>query len=68
LQIAEALVALLDAEQSAPRLHKRISKWGERDKIEVIRQVDDDGDPVGPKRFRLGDVIDALAGEARVAS
>lgn len=63
MRLAEAVVAMLDTELSVPRLHKRISKWGERDRIQVLRRVDSDGDEVGPKRFRLGDVLDALASE-----
>lgn len=65
MRLAEALVALLDTEQSVPRLHKRISKWGERGQIEALRQADPDGDPVGPKRFRLGDVVDLLQSEGQ---
>lgn len=60
MRLAEAVVALVDTEQSVPRLHKRISKWGERERITSIRKLDDEGDPVGPKRFRLGEVLDAL--------
>lgn len=60
MRIAEALVALVDTELSAPRLHKRISKWGERESIPALRRLDADGDEVGPKRFRLGDVLDVL--------
>jgi hypothetical protein len=60
MRIAEAVVALVDTELSIPRLHKRISKWGERDRIEVVRRVDAEGDPVGPKRYRMGEVLDAL--------
>lgn len=29
-------------------------------KIQSTRRLDDDGDPVGPKRYRLGDVLDRL--------
>ena len=63
MRIAEALVALVDTEQSVPRLHKRISKWGERERIGVIRDHD-----YAPKRYRLGDVLDMLLaeGETRV--
>jgi hypothetical protein len=68
LQIAEAVVALVDAERSVPRLHKRISKWGERGQIEVFRQIDGEGDLCGPKRFRFGDVLDSLSEEGRKAS
>lgn len=63
MRIAEALVALIDTEQSVPRLHKRISKWGERGHIEALRRLDADGDEVGPKRFRLGEVLDRLSAE-----
>lgn len=63
MRIAEAIVALLDTEESVPRLHKRISKWGERGRIPAIRRIDADGDEVGPKRYRLGDVLSALASE-----
>lgn len=85
MRLAEAIVALIDTEQSVPRLHKRISKWGEtrtrkvkRDgetiKITVPprltshRKRDTDGDLVGPKRYRLGDVLDLIhaQGETRV--
>lgn len=59
-RLAEALVALLDSEQSVPRLHKRISKWGERDQIETVRRT-----PYEPKRHRLGDVLDRLAVEGQ---
>lgn len=69
LRIAEAIVALVHTEGSAPRLHKRISKWGERGKVATHRATDADGDEVGPKRFRMGDVLDMLGreGETRVA-
>lgn len=73
MRLAEAAVALLDTEQSVPRLHKRISKWGERGQIEVIRYqtrgymwdeatkrivvVDEE---TGYARYRLGEVMDRL--------
>jgi hypothetical protein len=63
MRLAEATVALVDTEQSIARLHKRISKWGERGLIDSLRLLDGDGDPVGPKRFRLGDVLDRLSAE-----
>ena len=63
MALAQTIVALVDTEVSVPRLHKRISKWGERGRIESLRRVDDDGDEVGPKRFRLGEVLDALFAE-----
>lgn len=63
MRLAEAAVALVDTELSVPRLHKRISKWGEREQIEALRRTDADGDDVGPKRYRFGDVIDRLMTE-----
>lgn len=63
MRLAEAVVALIDTELSVPRLHKRISKWGEREQIEAVRELDEDGDPVGPKRFRFGEVLDVLLTE-----
>jgi hypothetical protein len=63
MRLAEAVVALVDTEMSVPRLHKRISKWGERERIEALRRLDHDGDPTGPKRFRFGDVLDVLRAE-----
>lgn len=59
-RIAEALVALLDAEDSVPRLHDRIRKWESLGLITSVRRLDADGDPVGPKRYQLGDVLDRL--------
>lgn len=86
MRIAEAVVALVDTEQSVPRLHKRISKWGEERKVKAVRdgervtvtqpprlqahrRRDADGDEVGPKRYRLGDVLDLLRaqGQTRLA-
>lgn len=63
MRLAEAVVALTDAETSVPRLHKRISKWGERGQIETVRRIDEDGDPVGARRYRLGEVLDRLSSE-----
>lgn len=62
--LAEAIVALVDGEQSVHRLHKRISKWGERQQIPAVRKVEinDFGVevPVGPKRYHLGHVLDLV--------
>lgn len=58
MRLAEAIVALVDTELSVPRLHKRISKWGERDRIVVLRASE-----YGPKRYRLGEVLDVLFAE-----
>jgi len=63
MRLAEALVALVDTELSVPRLHKRISKWGERGRIAAHRHRDSEGDEYGPKRYRLGDVLDLLHAE-----
>lgn len=63
MRLAEAIVALVDTEMSVPRLYERIKKWEQRDKIEGIRKLDADGDPSGPKRYRLGDVLDHLFSE-----
>lgn len=73
MRIAETLVSLLDTEMSVSKLHKRVSKWGENHvherknkdgtpmpSIPPVRFMDADGDPIGPKRFRLGDVVDML--------
>ncbi|WP_418061788.1 hypothetical protein [Pimelobacter simplex] len=61
--LAEAVVALVDAEVSVPRLYDRIRKWSARGRIDAIRRRDEDGDDTGPKRYRLGDVLDLLAAE-----
>jgi hypothetical protein len=63
MRIAEAIVALVDTELSVPRLHKRISKWGERGRITPIRRRDAEGDRVGPKMYPLGPVLDLLFSE-----
>lgn len=75
-RIAEAIVALVDTEQSIPRLHERIKKWQQRGRIEGIwrreRQWvwDDETQAVvlkivnvGAPRYRLGDVLDVLLTE-----
>lgn len=61
MQLAGAVVALVDTEQSVPRLYERIKKWGQREQIATIRRLDAEGDPIGPKSHRLGDVLDMLA-------
>jgi hypothetical protein len=69
MRLAEAAVALIDTEVSIPRLHKRISKWGERDQIAAVdrlgyaRELGYAGEQYAPKRFRFGDVLDALLSE-----
>lgn len=65
--IAGALVALLDGEQSVDRLHDRIRTWEQRGWLEPVRKLDADGDPTGPKRYRLGDVLDRLGSRLMTA-
>lgn len=64
-RIAEALVALLDTEQSVSRLHERIKKWEQRGRVTGLRKIDEEGDKVGPKRYRLGEVLDVLLREGQ---
>lgn len=72
-RLAEAIVALVDTEQSVPRLYDRIRKWSEREQITATRRIargygwDDDeerfvvvDEEVGPARYRLGDVLDLV--------
>lgn len=63
MRLAEAVVALVDTEQSVPRLHKRIAKWGEREQIGTVRKTDREGDETGPKSHAFGDVLDMLRRE-----
>lgn len=61
--IAEAVVALVDTEESVRALRERIKKWDQRGRIEAMERpvsINGLGDeiPVGPKRYRLGDVLD----------
>lgn len=62
--IASALVAMLDTEESVPRLHDRIRKWESLGTLTPIRKYDHHGEPVGIKRYRLGDVLDRATGHA----
>jgi len=64
-RMAEALVALVDGELSVPRLHDRIRKWGQRERIVGVRRVDLEGDPTGPNRYTFGDVLDVLRSEGQ---
>lgn len=68
MRLAEAIVALTDSETSVVRLYERIKKWGQRDRIETVRGIDRDGDPTGPKRHRLGEVLDLLNSEGATRS
>jgi hypothetical protein len=61
--IAEAVVALVDTEESPRALRERIKKWDQRGRITALERptrINGLGDeiPVGPKRFRLGDVLE----------
>lgn len=58
--LAEAVVALVDCEDSVVRLHERIKKWATRGRIVGERRLDIEGDEVGPKRYMLGDVLDLV--------
>lgn len=66
--LAEAVVALVDSEQSVPRMHDRIKKWSQRDQLTAHRALDAEGDEVGPKRYRLGDVLDRMTAPTRAAA
>lgn len=81
--LAEALVALVDTEQSVPRLYERIHKWGQREKITPLRRmtrahvfdITTEGivvatQEVGHAKYRLGEVLDVLMveGATRVKS
>ena len=64
-RVAEAIVALVDNEQSVDRLYERIKKWEQREKVTAVRKVDADGDKVGAKRYRFGDVLNLLTNEGQ---
>lgn len=59
-RLAEAIVALVDTEQSVPRLRKRITKWGDRGHLEIVRASE-----YALRRYRLGDVLDRLQAEGQ---
>jgi len=74
--LAEAIVALVDTEQSIPRLYDRIRKWASRTEGKHLTAVihstrgyiwDDTTEtmvvadvPTGRARYRMGDVLDLL--------
>lgn len=64
--MAEAIVALVDTEVSVPRMHDRIRQWSQREQVTAFRALDGEGDEVGPKRYRLGDVLDLMMAPVRV--
>jgi hypothetical protein len=61
--VAEVIVAMLDTEMSVVKLYERIKKWEQRGKVTGVRKIDAEGDEVGPKRYRLGEVLDRLTTE-----
>lgn len=65
MDLANALVALVDGELSAPRLNERIKKWSQRGHLVAHRRLDADGDETGPKRYEFGQVIDRLFSEGQ---
>ena len=69
--LAEALVALLDTEQSVPRLYTRIRQWAHTDELTAVRHITRGyswslteerfvvcDEETGHARYRLGDVLD----------
>lgn len=60
--LAAAIVAMVPTEQNVDRLDERIRHWSRVGWLAPVRQTDDDGDAVGPKRYRLGDVLDLVLG------
>jgi hypothetical protein len=58
--MAEAIVALVDSELSVQRVHDRIRAWESRGRLVATRALDHDGDPIGPKRYRFGEVLDLV--------
>jgi hypothetical protein len=76
--LAEAIVALVESEESVPRLRERIKKWGQRGRIDSLVRVERThvydlaaqdivvaDVEVKVPRFRLGDVMDRLHAEGQ---
>lgn len=76
MRLAEAVVALVDTEMSVPKLYERIKKWEQRGRIDSVQHVGRDytwsgeagrmvvtDQAVGPKRYRLGEVLDLVFAE-----
>lgn len=63
MRLAEIIVALAEGETSVARVYERVKKWGQRGQLATLRSLDQDGDEVGPKQHRLGDVLDLLQRE-----
>lgn len=77
-RLAEAIVALVDTEQSQSRLYDRIRQWSARGDIKPVHRTvrdyvyDDEADrlvvaevQVGRARYRFGDVFDQLGRDTR---
>lgn len=75
--LAGAIVALVDSELSVPKLCERIKKWEQREKLDPIQHVRrghvysvEEGrivvapEPVGAKRYRMGQVLDLVLTDA----
>lgn len=80
-QIAAAVVALVDTEQSIPKLYERIRKWEQREQLTPVQRTvreyvwNDDEERVeladvlaGAKRYRMGDVLDRVFATTRIAA
>jgi len=76
--LAAAIVALVDTEASMPRLYERIRKWDQRGRLTGIQRSErgyewsDEAQDlvvatleVGPKRYRMGDVLNLLFAEGQ---
>lgn len=74
--LAEAIVALVDTEMSVPRLHERIKKWEQREKLTpivltrkahvfdaVTERIVVGTESVGYARYRFGEVFDRVLSE-----
>lgn len=79
--LAEAIVALVDTEQSVPRLYDRIRKWAEKEDITAIRRTERGYAydiatermvvatlEVGQARYRLGEVLEKVLAKPAVAN
>ena len=62
--LAEAVVALVDTEQSVAKLNERIRRWSHLEWLQPVRLLDERGRPTGIKRYRFGDVLDLALGVA----
>jgi len=76
--LAGFLVATHHEHESVLRMYELIRKWGQREgktaksgeplrSLTAVRKVDADGDPCGPKRYRLDDVLRMLDEDKREA-